>query len=117
MKNRDSCETELLVDLFHEGWQSGAAAGYARSAAARIRRRRFVQKSLVAATMLLASAVLWTSVISHQPIVQRNAAGGSESGKGYEVISTAELLREVRDRPLLVLNDGDRQEVVLLSSK
>ncbi len=116
-QNRSEREAELIADLFHESWDSGEVAGYARKAARRTRRRRILRKSLAAAGIALLLATLSfffvrspSSAPTEQPFSSANA-----SPENYEVISTDQLLSAIRDRPILVVRNGKSEKVILLS--
>lgn len=113
---RSEREAELIADLFHEDWAEGKMAGYARRAAAGTRRRRILKNSL-AATALVALCALFLYPLVRQrssPPEGKTSARFIPLQRDFEIISTEELLSQLRDRPLLVIDEGQNQKRVIL---
>lgn len=114
--NRTAGETELLADLFHENWDADKVAGYAQTAAARIRRRRLVKRSLAATALTaLLATFLWPPIRERSFPRERATTSSFTVQRDYEVITTDQLLSQLRDRPFLVVQEGGpNQKVILL---
>jgi hypothetical protein len=105
--------TSLLAEAFHENWNDGPIALYARQAAAHARQRRRWRHGLLAgATAGVVAALMMMSV--HR-IVPVRIAGPLKPAPAYEIISDEELLALLHDRPLLVVQkENGTRELVLL---
>jgi hypothetical protein len=123
MNNSTDPNAKLLADAFHDDWATGPAAGFARHAAARARRRRQVRRVLFtagAAAMIGAVGfVAWDRrVPAGGPDVASSSAPPRATPRGYEVISDEQLIAQLRDRPLLVVKNTDgTREIVLLTNE
>ncbi len=120
MKNsRSERETELLADLFHENWDTGKAVYYARQAAVLVRRRRLVKTSLAATALVTLLAALFWPVVRERSIPrERMAKDPAPVQRNYEIITTDQLLNQLRDRPILVVKEGRAgKKVILLGQK
>jgi hypothetical protein len=106
--NRD----RLVAELFHAGWTEGPGAEFARQAAATARRHRAARRTAMLGGTLAAAAVAF--VVAH--FAERPAGPVSASRRpAYQEISDDELLAALRDRPVLVLPDGQGgRKIVLL---
>ncbi len=114
MNNPRDKNEKLLAELFHADWSDGPAADFARRAAAHARRRHQL-RSVVAAGATAALAVLialtFTRPRSAPPVVVPLPA----PAPAYEIISDAELLAQLHDRPLLVVQkqNGTKDFILL----
>lgn len=115
MNNRRHRDEKLLAELFHDDWSNGPAAKFARRAAAHARARRRIRSA--AAVAGAAGAVLILALVfTHRPTPSPVVALKPNPPAGYEIISDAELLAQLHDRPLLVLEkQNGTKEFVLLS--
>jgi hypothetical protein len=120
MNDPRSEQTKLVTGAFHADWADGDAAIFARLAAAHAR-RRVLRRRLVATAAATATLVLWGVLTTRHNVTAptvaaiSSRAAPSSAVHGYEVISDAELLSELRDRPVLALKtpSGAREFVVL----
>lgn len=116
MNNRDDKRTKLLVETFHDEWETGAPAQFARTAARAARRRLIMERSLRGGSVLAVLTIAaWFS--REKPAAPRAAdelAAPSQPTRSYEILSDDELLAQVRDRPLLAVRraDGTREIIV-----
>src|SRR5687767_5947297 len=115
-------DERLLAETFHENWASGAAAQFARAAAAHARNRRRSRKAIhIAAGAALLALGFFAARERSQPRATvahaRPAAVATAAPRGYEIISDDELLAQLRDRPVLAVQrpNGTREIVVLES--
>lgn len=112
-------DERLLAETFHENWESGAPAQFARAAAAHARRRRRTRQVLASAGIVtaLALAIFVARERARPPAVAfaAPAAGTSAAQRGYEIISDDELLAQLHDLPVLAVQkaNGTREVVVL----
>jgi len=114
MTEKHDPRTKLLTEIFHEEWSGGAPAGFARDAAALVRRRRRLRHSLVAAGTAAAVAVL-TLVLSRPAPEHFRQRSLPQAEPAYEIISDDELLAQLSDRPLLAMRtESGTREFVLL---
>ena len=102
MKTPHAPRDRLLAETFHGNWEEGVGAQFARRAAAHARNRRRRRQAGAAATAIVALLIL-TSLALRQPPVTPASGSPPASTPAYEVISDAELLAELRDRPLVVV--------------
>jgi hypothetical protein len=110
-RNRDE---KLLAETFHGDWNDGAAAQFARAAAASARRRRQMQKMLVGAgAAVVVAGTAFVALPSRHP-AHRPLETAAAAPRGYEIISDAELLSELRDRSVVMIKkeNGVRDFVV-----
>lgn len=115
MTKKTKQQEKLLAETFHEDWAEGAAANFARQAAASARRRRRFRGTLVVSGMAagIAAAVM-ISVHSHR-VLKVEQVSPKISAPAYEIISDEQLIAELRDRPLLVLpEENGAKKIVLL---
>src|SRR4051812_8776706 len=109
MSNRHDKHTKLLAETFHGDWHAGAPAGFARAAAKLARRRHAARRLACAAGAVvalgLAAFVVGRSEKLSPPSMQTTKAVAPK--RGYEILSDAELLAQVRDRPLLAVRRED----------
>jgi hypothetical protein len=121
MSKHEDNESKLLADAFHDDWQNGPTAGFARRAAARARRQSRVRNALpVAAACAVAVAIGFIVKREHPAPSLPDQRGVQQkiSGRGYEIISDEELLTQLRDRPLLVVRkENGAREFVLLPNE
>jgi hypothetical protein len=110
-------EDRLLVDVFHDDWNKGAAQ-FARVAAANARRRRTMRQAVIASTttaaMLVAAVIVF---YPRTPPAQRLTASEHQPQppRNYEIISDAELLASLRDRSVvMVTRSNGSSEFVLV---
>ncbi|CAN5606835.1 hypothetical protein BH18VER1_BH18VER1_21800 [soil metagenome] len=116
MRRRTSSRAQLVANLFHDDWDYGVAAKYARIAAARARRARRIRRSVGATgvVLLLGSvALIFLKPPSDVPEVISRTAVDTQP-RGYEILSTDELLTQLHDRPLLVFEEAGEAQAVLL---
>jgi hypothetical protein len=112
-------DERLLAETFHENWESGATAQFARAAAAHARHRRRTRQVLASAGTVatLALAIFVTRERVRPPAVALAvpAAATTAAQRGYEIISDDELLAQLRDLPVLAVQkaNGTREVVVL----
>jgi hypothetical protein len=114
MKNRRPRDSNLLADLFHEDWNGGRAVGFARNAAAHVRRRRRLQRALAAAALVFIAIALRFSFVHQESASSFGGVVADTNPSGYQVISTNQLLSQLHDRPFLVVERGIASKVVLL---
>jgi hypothetical protein len=115
-------DERLLAETFHENWESGATAQFARAAAAHARnRRRARHATATLAGLAVLACGLFVARDRFAPRVviaqaQRSPVAATPT-RGYEVISDDELLAQLRDRPVLAVQkpNGTREIVVLES--
>lgn len=115
MSRLDRQREKMLAETFHGEWAEGAPAKFAQRAAAAARRHQACRRVLLAtgAAAGIAATVLF-SLRQHEAIPLPSPAVAA-SASSYEVISDADLLAELKDRPLLVICHRDRSsEFVLL---
>lgn len=124
MTDRDDKQAQLLADTFHADWSTGRAAGFARTAAAQVRRRRRMRGALaltgVAALIAATSFVAWRERAPVESAKPRVAASQPAllNPRGYEIISDDQLIAQLRDRPLLVVQrENGTREIVLLHNE
>src|SRR5687768_14739777 len=102
MNSRDRKDDRLLADTFHENWESGVPAQFARAAAAHARNRRRRRHALGSITAI-AAVVVFVFHDKSQPspplAPAPSTAANVAATRGYEIISDAELLAQLRDRP------------------
>ena len=92
----------LLADLYAQ-WEHGPVAGAARMAARTLRRRRRTRRAIVGAAAVVVIALFWTNFFAGRlpaPGMDRVA-----TATALEIISDAELLTLLRDRPILAIRD------------
>ena len=118
MKKNLSSRENLLAEIVHDHWATGPAADYARTAAAYARRRHRTKQLVVGATIAASMAVVLVFSVRHRlgPRSQSHAGTAvAPPNRGYEIISDAELLTELRDRSVLLVDrPNGRRELVLL---
>jgi hypothetical protein len=101
---------KLLLDLYHPDCPSGQAPTLARTAAAHARKRRR-QKKVGAAIACALLLTISATVHIYQPSAPQQIAS-ARTAPAYEIISDAELLSLVEDRPLLVvLNENGSSQI------
>ena len=111
-------EARLIADLFHDDWNEGAPAQFARTAAAHARKRTHARRALVAGAA--SAAVLALAVVALFPR-PRPAAPVAQSPRepkitpGYEIASDAELLATLSDRAVVMVKrrDGTNEFVLI----
>ena len=115
MTERPDRHEKLLAETFHDDWTAG---DFARRAAAHARGRKQRRRALLTTAALAAGLAL--AVLPRFAPVQTAplATGAAEIPSGYEIISDEELLAQLRDRPVLsIQNDDGTQDIVLLSAE
>jgi len=113
MNNPREQTDKLLAELFHEDWSNGPAADFARGAAAHARRRRL--RSITAAGVTTGLAAILAFILMHQPRPPHLVGSAVRPIAAYEILSDAELLTQLRDRPLLIVQrENGTNEFVLL---
>ena len=100
----------LLLDIFHDDWDKGAAAQLPRMAAAHARQRRRTKHVLTAATAC--AALLGLSVVAFNSRMQSTPVAAAslpqpKMAQAYEIISDAELLAVLRDRSVVMIKQPD----------
>ena len=119
MNDPRSEHTKLVTAAFHGDWVDGDAAMFARKAAAHAR-GRVLRRRLVATAAATATLVLWGVLTTRHAVVVPTApaisprVASSPAVHRYQIITDAELLDELRDRPVLALKteSGAREFVV-----
>ena len=113
-------DERLLAETFHDNWESGPSAQFARAAAAHARSRRRARQALASAGVVAALALgVFVARERIQPTVNTGptvpAPAPVAVARGYEVISDVELLAHLRDRPVLAIRkpNGTHEVVVL----
>ncbi len=115
MNKNDDPESRLLAETFHDDWESGPTAAFARTAAAHARRRRRLRASLLAAGTAAGLIAVLATVLRQPPKPPQVAAIAAKPAPAYEIISDDELLARLQDRPLLTVKkpDGTREFILL----
>jgi hypothetical protein len=110
---RPNDSDQLLADTFHN-WNNGDPAQFARAAAAAARRRHRRRRAAAAAAGC--AALMAVAAIAFRPPPPAPIAHvTSVPAPAYEVISDAELLSALRDRPLVaVKRENGSNEFVLV---
>lgn len=110
-------DDDLIAAAFHGDWNEGDAARFARVAAAHARRRRLHRRILVGAGA--ASVIVATVLLAlHSPTTPVSRPSPAVSPKGYEIISDAELLAQIRDRSVVMVRTPDgRRDFVLVGNE
>ena len=110
---------KLLAETFHADWTDGPAGGFARRAAAHARGRRLRRRALVGTVALAAALAL--AVLPRLMTVSptsESAEIATSGAQDYEIISNAELLAQMRGRPVLSIHNADgSHDLVLLSAE
>lgn len=112
MNKKDLSTDALLADLFHDDWSSSPPPPFARRAAAHARHRRQLRHVLVLTGTVAGIATLFfiaprfTTPAAHQPAARHGAPA-------CEIISDAELLAQLQDRPVLVLPEPDGSQIIV----
>lgn len=105
MKPTDTEVAKLVAQTFHDDWETGDPLRYARDAAKYARHRHTIRKLVVVASCLL---LLAGTLITIEPIGPRAGRQIGGAASNYTVVSDAELLAQVHDRPLLALRNGEQ---------
>jgi hypothetical protein len=113
MNNRPDRDSKLLTGAFHDDWADGPAAGFARVAAAHVRRRRALRRTVVVASAA-AAAFVATFVARQSPRAPALSRITPAPKAVYEIISDDELIAQLRDRPLLVVRKPDGTKEIRL---
>lgn len=120
MDKRDPRSARLIAEALHDDWAEGRPAEFARRAAAHARSRRRVRQLAATGTALALIAItvtVWRSA-SSTPATQTPRVIAISSSRGYEIISDAELLAQVRDLPLVAVARPDgRREIQVLPNE
>ena len=119
MSNRETDEARLLADIFSSEWETGIPRLHAQGAASYARRRR-VTRVAVALTLPIALALTFLIGTAHLREQRRAALSRlpASPGRSYELLSDADVLAQVHDRPLLALRDGEQiREIVVLDDQ
>jgi hypothetical protein len=105
--------TQLLADTLRDEWSSGPMSDFARRAAAHARRRRVQRRVVVIAS---AAALLVLAIVRNAP--SSVPAPQATAASSYEIISDAEFMAVLQDRPLLVLpNQNGSSKLVVLDAR
>lgn len=118
MNDRNDRQAKLLAETFHDAWEAGRPAEFARAAAAAARRRHLARRSLRAAgaVALILAAVFVARQRPEPSPLSRVETSKAMSNRGYEIMSDEELLTQVHDQPLLVMKKADgTQQIVALA--
>lgn len=104
-----------LAELLHDDWADGKTGGYALAAAGAVRRRHRI--GIATSTLGGAALAVAVALALRSPAPQRmNSPVHPETS--VETISDAELLRELRGQPVLVVPRSDGSlNITLLDSK
>lgn len=119
MSDRNDVHDKLLAGAFHDDWASGSAAELARTAAAHARRRQRTRRALASAgagVAVLAVGFLALRPVPRAPVAPAAVAPApAVAARGYEIISDADLMTQLRDRSLLVVQkqNGSREYTLL----
>ena len=115
MNKKSAHRDALLADVFsHDDFATGPAARFAQIAARHARRRRLARTALLTTTATAALVTALAFAWLPRPMPTARASAASAPKPAYEIISDAQLLALVTDRPLLVINnDGAPPQVVL----
>jgi hypothetical protein len=121
MNDRPDHDSRLIADSVHGNWNEGPPAEFARTAAAHARRHRRTRRTVLASTAAAATLAVAFVLFPTRPrpvpalpvtTPQANIA------RGYEVISDAQLLAELRDRSVvMVRHRNGRSDFVLVGDK
>ena len=120
MNRKTDSESRLLAESYHGNWADGPTADFARTAARHARRRRAMRTTLASTAAIAVAIGAWfiaspdaTSLSPTPPV----AHAPPRSDRGYEIISDDELLRQLRDRPVLVVgHENGRREITVLEN-
>src|SRR5687768_4640782 len=111
-------EARLIADIFHDDWDEGAPAQFARAAAAHARQHKRKRRALVAGgasvAVLAVAAVAFfprphpTAPVTHSPREPKIT-------RGYEIASDAELFAALSDRTVVMVKrrDGTNEFVLI----
>lgn len=110
-------EARLIADVFHDDWDGGAPAQFARAAAAHARKRTRARRALIAGAA--SAAVLAAAVVAFVPRTPPPAPIAQSSPqpkipRGYDIASDAELLAALSDRPVVMVKRRDGTNEFLL---
>ena len=106
MNDSRNHEDRLIADVFHDDWDKGAAAQFARVAATTARKRRTRRQTVIASTT--SAAMLAAAVIAFYPRTRPAqplpaSKHQPNPARNYEIISDAELLATMRDRSVVMV--------------
>ena len=112
-------DSRLIADALNDDWDKGAPAQFARAAAAHARKRRRTKQAVLASTasagVVVAAFVMLTSPSRTPAISTPVASHQAKAVRGYEIISDAQLLAELRDRSVVMVRQGNgRNDFVLV---
>ena len=114
MSNRRDRQDRLLAETLGGEWNEGAPARLAQCAAAHARRshrnRRVLAACAGATVLVLAGLTTFRPATTPAP----RPVEAKPSARGYEIISDAELLSTLRDRPVAVVKRTDGSSDFLL---
>ena len=119
MNDRHDHDSRLIADALNEDWDKGAPAQFARAAAAHARRHQRTRHAVLASTACaaaLAAALMIVSSPSRAPVLSAPVASHqAKPARGYEIISDAQLLAELRDRSLVMVKQvNGRNDFILV---
>lgn len=114
MNSQQREREKMLAEAFHGEWSHGPSAQFAQRAAAAARRREGDRAMLLAAGAAAGIAATLLFSFRQTEAMRPSSATVPPAAASYEVISDAELLAKLTDRPLLVIRPGDRAAEFLL---
>lgn len=112
MNNGPDQNDRMIAEAFHGEWSEGASAKFALAAARAARRRMVRRRSVVGAAAALGMAAALAFAFRHLRLESNapevlEAFHSAEPARAYEIISDQELLAELKDRPLLAVQNRD----------
>ena len=121
MNDKNDPRARLVAETFHDDWSEGPASEFALRAAAHARTQRFLRRAFATggAFVAVATGLFFTTIRRPAaPPAVSSVAVVTKPAAAYEIISDDELIRLLRDRPLLILPQerADRRFVLLAQS-
>jgi hypothetical protein len=118
MNNRRDKLDDLLAETFHGDWNGGDAVRVAQIAAAQARRHRRNRRAIAVSVCVVVLAGIAVVSVPPRPAAPAPAVAGSTTApsvRAYDVISDAELMRTIADRPVAMVqrSDGSHEFVLI----